>query len=38
VLLNRGRQIVEGCSQRIAPEEVKALVNRLASLQKLAPA
>jgi uncharacterized membrane protein len=35
-LFERGRQVVEGCSERIGAEELKPLVIRLTALEKLA--
>ena len=35
-LFGRGRQVVEGCSERIGAEELKPLVIRLTALEKLA--
>jgi uncharacterized membrane protein len=37
-LFARGRQVVEGCSQRIEAEELKSLVTRLTALEKIAAA
>ena len=37
-LFERGRQVVEGCSERIGAEELKPLVIRLTALEKLATA
>ena len=36
ILFERGRQVVEGCSERIGTEELKPLLIRLAALEKIA--